>query len=93
MNYVEILMRFIERYDKREFTHKDIIKLTGTNCPYSVLKSLKKYYEIDYFDDVRIVKEYDTDGNRQLVKKRFRKYKILKRKETNVKKPCVWGEG
>ena len=76
MNYVEIMKRIIEDYGRKEFTHKEIINWTNTNCPHAVLRQLKKYYEIDYI--------IETKNN-----KRFRKYTILKRKEEDVKKPSI----
>ena len=76
MNYVEIMKRMIEDYGKKEFTHHEIINITKTNCPYGVLRQLKKYYEIDY--------TLETKNN-----KKFRKYTILKRKEKDVKKPSI----
>ncbi len=75
MNYVEKMKRIIEDYGKKEFTHKEIINWTNTNCPYGVLRQLKKYYEIDYV--------IETKNNK------FRKYTILKRKDKDVKKPCI----
>ena len=77
MNYVQIMKRIIEDYGKKEFTHKEIINWTNTNCPHGVLRQLKKYYEIDY--------TVETKNN-----KRYRKYTILKRKDEDVKKPCIW---
>lgn len=77
MNYVQIMRKMIEEYGKKEFTHKDIINWTNTNCPHSVLKQLKKYYEIDY--------TWETSKNF----KRFRKYTIIKRKDNNVQKLSV----
>lgn len=79
MNYVEIMKSYIEDYGLKEFTHKTIIELTNTNCPHSVLRQLKKYYEIDYIVETKNFKK-------------FRKYTILKRKEDNVKKSSVWRE-
>lgn len=76
MNYVEIMKRIIEDYGKKEFTHKEIINWTNTNCPHSVLRQLKNYYEIEYTTE--------TKNN-----KRFRKYTILKRKEQDVKKSSI----
>ena len=76
MNYIEIMKKIIEDCGKKEFTHKEIINWTNTNCPHDVLRQLKKYYEIDYI--------VETKNN-----KRFRKYTILKRKEKDVKKPSI----
>lgn len=76
MNYVEIMKRIIEDYGRKEFTHRDIIKWTNTNCPHGVLRELKRYYEIDY----------TTEKNNH---KRYRKYTILGRKEEDVKKPSI----
>ena len=73
MNHVEKMRIWIDKYNN-EFTHRDIILATNTNCPYTVLRSLKKYYDIESI-------ETEVNG------KRFRIYKA-KEKE-NVKKPCI----
>lgn len=86
MNNVEEMRNYIDKLNIKEFTHRDIIEVTNTNCPYTVLKCLKKYYEIDYTDEIKIKHDFDIEGRLNLVKVRYRKYKILKRKENNVKK-------
>ena len=75
MNYVQIMSKLIEN-GKTEFTHHEIIEITNTNCPHSVLRQLKNYYEIDY--------TIETKNN-----KRFRKYTVQKRKDENVEKPSI----
>lgn len=93
-NHVEIMKKFIdERLEKgvKTFTHKDIINVTNTNCPYSVLRSLKKYYEIEYKDEKRATKKQDLKGNIKYIDIKFRTYIIIKRKDKNVKKPSFWG--
>ena len=81
MNTVEIMKRLIEERNVKEFTHHEIIKWTNTNCPYGVLRQLKKYYEIDYEDVAKNVTVLNYKGTELSEVKRFRKYKILKRKE------------
>lgn len=72
MNYLQKMSEMIEN-GKKEFTHREIINITNTNCPYSVLRNLKKYYEIDY--------TVETNNT-----KRYRKYVILSRKEDKCQK-------
>lgn len=79
MNTVEIMKRIIEEYGRKEFTHHDIIKWTNTNCPYGVLRQLKKYYEIVYTDETR-TKIYEYKNKQMIETKKFRKYKIIRRK-------------
>ena len=89
-NHVEQMKDFLNDRLNRgitTFTHKDIVEVTNTNCPHSVLRSLKKYYELDYTDSIRTVKKQDLNKNPKWVNIRFRTYTILKRKENNVEKP------
>lgn len=81
MNTVEIMKRVIEECNIKEFTHHEIIKWTNTNCPYTVLRQLKKYYEIDYEDITKTSKIIDLKGIEIKETKRFRKYKVIKRKK------------
>lgn len=95
-NHVEQMKDFInERLARgvRTFTHKDIINVTRTNCPYSVLKNLKKYYEIEFGDTVRKTEKKDMKGNLKYVDIKFRTYTIIKRKDKNVEEFSVWREG
>lgn len=50
MNHVEKMKTLIEN-GLTEFTHRDIILKTNSNCPYSTLRQLKKYYEIEYTEE------------------------------------------
>lgn len=95
LNHVEMMKKFInERLERgiNTFTHKDILNVTNANCPYSVLKCLKKYYEIEYEDIKRETKKQDLNGNIKYVDIRFRKYTIIKRKDKNVKESNIRGE-
>lgn len=95
-NHVEMMKKFIdERLEKgiRTFTHKDIIKTTNANCPYSVLKSLKKYYEIEFEDKKRETQKIDLSGNIKYVNIKFRIYTIIRRKDENVKEFSFRGTG
>ena len=95
LNHVELMKRYIEdrlAQNIRTFTHKDIINVTNANCPYSVLKSLKKYYEIEYKDTKRNTKKQDLNGNTKYVDIKFREYTIIKRKDNNVKESNIRGE-
>ena len=92
LNHVEMMKKFIEeRLEKgiKTFTHKNILKITNANCPYSVLKSLKKYYEIEYEDKTNSVKKEDLKGGIKYIDIRYREYTILKRKDEHVKKPSI----
>lgn len=69
-NHVKTMKKYIEEImcnNQCIITHKDILKKTNANCSYSVLKSLKKYYDITF----NIIKKDNCI---------FREYKI-KRKE------------
>lgn len=78
MNYVEIMRKIIENGNK-EFTHHDIIQWTNTNCPHGVLRQLKKYYEIEFSVETKHIRLWGDEE--KTITKRFRKYKIIKRKE------------
>ena len=96
VNHVDMMKKFIERNLSKgvnTFTHKDIIEVTNANCPYSVLRSLKKYYEIEFKDEKRATQKQDLEGNLKYVDIKFRQYTVVKRKEQNVKKPSFRGEG
>lgn len=95
-NHVEQMKDFIKEQQakgKNTFTHKDIQRVTNANCPYSVLKSLKKYYEISYEDKVKETIKKDLKGNDIKVNIKFREYTILKERvnNINVKKSNIWG--
>ena len=95
LNNVEVMKRYInERLRKgiKTFTHKDILNVTNTNCPYSILRCLKKYYDIEYTDLIKRTKKYDLDGNIKYVNIKFREYTVVKRKDENVKKSNIRGE-
>lgn len=68
MNHVQKMIKFIEEQELKQFTHRDIIKITNTNCPHGVLRQLKNYYEME-------IEEEKVNGVR------FRKYTVVKRKE------------
>lgn len=95
-NHVEQMKDFLnERLSRgiNTFTHKDILKVTNANCPYSVLKSLKKYYEIKYEDCTRETEKKDLNGNIKYINIKFRTYTIIKRKDNNVKEINIRGTG
>ena len=88
-NHVEMMKQFLEDNLKKgikTFTHKDILKVTNANCPYSVLKCLKKYYEIEYQDCTKETEKKDLKGNIKYVNIKFRTYTIINRKDKNVEK-------
>lgn len=80
-NHVKTMINFIEQkmnFGKCVITHKDILQITNANCCYSVLKGLKKYYDISYEE---IQKENC----------RYRKYTICRKEDENAKKTNLWG--
>lgn len=92
LNHVELMKNFINERLKRgfnTFTHKDILNVTNVNCPYSVLRSLKKYYEIEHEDKTNLTEKIDLKGNIKYVNIKYRVYTIIKRKDKNVKKLSV----
>ena len=94
-NHVEMMKKFInERLERgiKTFTHKDIIKVTNANCPYSVLKNLKKYYEIEHEDKIKETAKQDLNGNTKYINIKFRQYTVIKRKDKDVQKFNIWGE-
>lgn len=49
-NHVKTMKKYIEQimnFGECHITHKDILRETNANCCYSVLKSLKHYYDIN----------------------------------------------
>ena len=42
MSYVETCKKFVK--ENGYITHKDILEITNTNCSYTVMQSLKKYF-------------------------------------------------
>lgn len=63
---------FIEGYLKpfniKEFTHRDILMHTTTNCSYSVLQDIKMI--------LKQVNKYLTESEKCINKKRYKVYKI-----------------
>lgn len=94
-NYVQQMRSFIdERLSRgvRTFTHKDILKITPTNCSYSVLARLKKYYELEYTVLTKNSLAKTLNGEEITIKKRYRQYEVKKVKELNkdAKKTNIW---
>ena len=49
-NHVKVMRNYIEKMmfkNECKITHKTILKETNANCCYSVLKSLRNYYDIE----------------------------------------------
>ena len=60
-------------------THKDILKKTNANCSYSVIRSLKRRYNVEY-EDIRDVESP------------YRKYTLTRKEEgDNAKKTHIRG--
>lgn len=82
-NYVEQMKDVFKRRlenGNTKFTHLEIREITNTNCPYSVLKCLKKYFEFSYEDKAREVIKKDLKGNQIKVMTRYREYTVLKKR-------------
>lgn len=80
-NHVKVMRNYIEKImfkNECKITHKDILRETTANCCYSVLKSLRNYYDIE---ESWIEKENC----------RFKEY-IFKRKEVkkDAKETDIW---
>ena len=80
-NHVKTMRNYIEQHmfkNECKITHKDILRETTANCCYSVLKSLRNYYDIE---ESWIEKENC----------RFKEY-ICKRKEVkkDAEKTDIW---
>jgi hypothetical protein len=61
--YAEQVKRFISLFGS--ITHKDIIRITDGNCPYSTLRDLRK--------KVDLIEQWETDPD---TKKRYKRYYI-----------------
>ena len=57
MSYAANFIEYIKNKGIRSFTHVDIVIVTGTTCPHSVLKYMKKSKA--FTDFFRISKEED----------------------------------
>lgn len=94
-NNVEKMKDFIEERLQRgvnTFTHKDILNNTTTNCSYSVLSRLKKYYEISHREITKQSIKKDLKNNEVMINIRFREYIVEKKKEKNknAKEANIW---
>lgn len=82
-NHVKTMKNYIEKMmfkNECKITHKDILRETTANCCYSVLKSLRNYYDIEE----RWIEKENC---------RFKEYTI-KRKEVkqNAQSINIWRE-
>ena len=81
-NHVKVMITYIENkmnFGECIITHKDILRETNANCCYSVLKSLRKYYNI--------IDEWVEKENCK-----YKKYKIKRKETINVQKTNIWGK-
>jgi hypothetical protein len=62
-SYIEQVKNFLDLFGC--ITHKDILRITDCNCPYSTLRDVRKKIEL--------VEEWATDPE---TKKRFKVYKV-----------------
>lgn len=58
------------------FTHKDIVKVTNCNCPYSVLRDFKRIAKVTEESKTKTKKLVDSKGNVVNVTKRYVEYKF-----------------
>lgn len=73
ITYAQEFYDYLKEKKLREFTHRDILLVTGTNCSYSVLVDLKEMlYKLGL-----ILKETKEERTNQRNQKRiFKKYTI-----------------
>lgn len=73
LTYAQEFFDYLKAQNLREFTHRDILLVTGTNCSYSVLVDLKEMlYKLGL-----ILKETKEERTNQRNQKRiFKKYTI-----------------
>lgn len=69
MSYAtEFIENYIKPFNIKEFTHRDILLHTTTNCSYSVLQDIKMIFKKDNL--------YLTETERCINKKRQKVYRI-----------------
>lgn len=73
LTYAQEFFDYLKNKNLREFTHRDILLVTGTNCSYSVLVDLKEMF-LKLGLILRETKEERT--NRRNQKRIFKKYTI-----------------
>ena len=73
LTYAQEFFDYLKNKNLREFTHRDILLVTGTNCSYSVLVDLKEMlFKLGLI--LRETKEERTNQRNQ--KRIFKKYTI-----------------
>lgn len=69
----EFFNNYIQPKGIKNFTHRDLLMHTDTNCTYSVLRSLKNLLKLKGFT-IREVEEERINSKNQL--KRYKRYYI-----------------
>lgn len=87
MRLINKMMQWIDAktkiYPDFEFSHQNILQVTQTNCPYSVLRTLKKYYDWDE-KIVLYKKDYILNGKKMTDTVSHKVYfNIRKKKDEN----------
>ena len=73
MSYAtDFINGYLKPFNIKEFTHRDILKNTNTNCSYGVLRELKKHL---FAIDKILIETEKTNNN-----KRFKVYTIEDKK-------------
>lgn len=73
LTYAQEFFDYIKTQNLKEFTHRDILLVTNTNCSYSVLADLKKMlFKLGLI--LKETKEERTNNRNQ--KRIFKKYTI-----------------
>jgi len=72
MNKTKRALEFLKQNGK--ITHRDIILLTNSNCPHSVLRQMKNYVELNE----REIKKYNKEGKVECI---FKEYTIKPKEE------------
>lgn len=72
--YRQLLLDWVKNHVY--FTHKDIVKVTNCNCPYSVLRDLKRVAVVTEESKTKTKKLVDSKGNVVNVTKRYTEYKF-----------------
>ena len=69
MNKIEKALVFLKQNGK--ITHRDIILVTNSNCPYTVLRQMKNYVELEEQEK----KKYNKSGKVECI---YKEYSIKK---------------
>ncbi len=73
-SYARVVLDWVKKHVY--FTHKDIARLTNCNCPYSVLRDLKRLCKVSEEMKQKTQKFKDSNGNTFNVTKMYKVYKF-----------------